>query len=111
MRNYFKAYIFLFLSYFIPALSLAADSDLKSFVYNTLIGKIVTPLTGIVISLIIMYFFYNSAIFLFKTDKSADEKKKIMQSLMWSVIILFLLVSVWGIVKMLASTLSLETSI
>jgi len=97
--------------FLLPLVAQAAPSDIKSFIYDLLIGKIITPLTGIVVALIIMYFFFNSAMYLFKTDKSAEDKKKIMMSLMWSVIILFILVSIWGVVKLLAGTLELETAI
>ncbi len=105
-----------FIRYYIPLLlfpinTYAAPSDFKDFVYDILIGKLLNPATAIVVSLIILYFFYNSAIFLFKTDASAQEKSKITTSLMWSVIILFLLVTIWGIVKLVAGTLTLETSI
>ena len=89
----------------------AAASDFKDFVYGILIGKILSPLTVLVISLIIMYFFFNSAMYLFKSNKSSEERKKVMESLMWSVIILLILFSVWGIVRMLAATLSIDVAI
>ena len=89
----------------------AAASDFKDFIYGTLIKKILSPLTVLVISLIVMYFFFNSAMYLFKANKSAEERKKIMESLMWSVIILFILFSVWGLVRMLAATLSFDLAI
>ncbi len=92
-------------------IAFAYGQSFKDFIYNTIIGKILTPVTGIVISLIILYFFFNSATYLFKANKSAEERKKIMESLMWSVIVLFILLSVWGIVRMIAGTLSIELSI
>ncbi len=100
-----------FSSLFLPGIIFAASQDFKDFIYNVIIGKIITPVTGIVVSLIIMYFFFNSATYLFKANKSAEERKKVMDSLMWSVIILFILLSIWGLVRMVASTLSLELSI
>ncbi len=111
MNRIFFLYVTLIQITLSPALALAANDDFKSFIYDTLIGKIINPVTAIVISLIIMYFFFNSATYLFKTDKSSEERAKIMQSLLWSVVVLFILVAIWGIVKMIASTLSLETSI
>ena len=111
--QYFLKNIYLAVAIFLLSfdLSFAGASDFKDFIYGTLIGKILSPLTILVISLIIMYFFFNSAMYLFKSNKSSEERKKVMESLMWSVIILFILFSVWGIVRMLASTLSIDVAI
>ena len=113
MRNIFNniSFFIFVLFVFLPNSVLSAPSDTKELVYDIFIGKIITPITGIIVSLIILYFFFNSAMYLFKVNKSQEEKKKIMQAIMWSVVILFLLVSIWGIVKMVAGTLSLETAI
>ncbi len=106
-----KAFATLFMTLLSFDFAFAYGQSFKDFIYNTIIGKILTPVTGIVISLIILYFFFNSATYLFKANKSAEERKKIMESLMWSVVVLFILLSVWGIVRMIAGTLSLELSI
>ena len=99
-----------------PAIALSAPTwggamTFKEFIQVVLIDKLITPLTALVVSLIILFFFYNSAIFLFKTGASAGEKEKIINSLFWSIVIMFLLISVWGVIKLIAGTLTLETAI
>lgn len=88
-----------------------ALSTLKDFIMDIIIGKIIEPLTAIVVALIMFFFFFNSAMYLFKDHKSEEERKKIANAILWSIAILFMLVSVWGIVKLIASTLTLETVI
>ncbi len=96
---------------FATNIAYAAPSDLKALIYDIIIGKIINPAIAITVALIMLFFFYNSATYLFKSNKSAEEKKKIMESLMWSVIVLFVLASVWGLVRLIANTLSIEVSI
>jgi len=106
-----SAFIFTYISLiFLPSLSFAA-MDIKGFVYDILIGKIINPLTGLVMSLIVLFFFYNSAQYLFKSNKSSEERQKIMTSLMWSVIVMFILASIWGLVQLVANTFEIELAI
>ena len=96
---------------FLPLLSFASQPrDFKSFVVDLLIKKLIDPATAIVVTLIMIFFFYNSAMFIFKSEASAKEKNKFVSSMIWSVLIMFMIVSIWGIVKMIAGTLTLETS-
>ncbi len=82
-------------------------SSLKDFIFIVLIGKIIAPATVIVVSIIMLMFFYNSAKYIFKSD-SAQERNKTMMALAWGVAIIFLMVSIWGVVKIVAYTLNLE---
>lgn len=103
---------FIIYSIILPVLVFGAQTGtFADFIQSVIINKLITPLTALVVSLIILFFFYNSAIFLFKTGASSQEKEKIINSLIWSIVIMFLLVSVWGLVKLIAGTLTLQTVI
>ncbi len=62
--------------------------------------------TTALFSLALAFFFWRVASGLFNYDAdSAEKKKELKDSMVWGVIILFVMVSIWGIIRILQSTL------
>ena len=76
---------------------------------DTLIDKIagwIDVLTPIVVALALLYFFYGLAIYILKAGD--EEKRKEAKGIMiYGIIALFVMVSVWGLVGILVSSVGL----
>ena len=77
-----------------------------------LIGVIVDLINRavpVIIALALLYFFWGIAIFIFNLNTD-DEKKRSegKQVMLWGIIALFVMVSLWGIVKILQRTFFFE---
>ncbi|MBL4644803.1 MAG: hypothetical protein JKX80_02970 [Candidatus Pacebacteria bacterium] len=58
-------------------------------------------------SLAIVYFFWSVVRNLWGYNGGSDEqKKKLNQTLVWGILIIFIMVSIWGIIQILQLTLS-----
>jgi len=89
-----------------PAVALAAQNTFSLAVGN--IGNLIRTLTAIAFSLAFLAFFWGFAKYLFT---SSDEKKKSAASLMTiSIAIIFVMLSVWGIIGLFRGTLGLSGS-
>jgi len=78
---------------------------------TTLILKVsdwIQLLTPIVVALALLYFFYGLATYILK---SGDEEKKAegKNIMIYGIIALFVMVSVWGLVSILVNTLNIQT--
>lgn len=80
-----------------PALVLA---DTLIDVTNT-IGDLIDLATPIVVALALVFFFYSLFKYFFSDEK---EKGKSIQGMIYGVLILFVMVSIWGIVNVLQDT-------
>ena len=72
------------------------------------VGRLVNSLVVIVIALAVLAFFWGLAKFIFNVsgdEKSVEEGKRIM---IWGVIALFVMVSVWGIIRFVQGELNLR---
>tara|TARA_B100000745_G_scaffold20507_1_gene14142 strand:+ start:18334 stop:18660 length:327 start_codon:yes stop_codon:yes gene_type:complete len=86
----------------------AAPSNFAELV-NMLTGWI-NAATMVLFSAAIAFFFWKVAHHLLGYDDSqnAAKKKAFRDTLIWGIIILFVMVSIWGIIAILQATLSLE---
>ena len=68
-------------------------------------GNLIQIATPIVVALALLAFFWGLAVFIFNTS---DEKKRKggLQIMIWGIIALFVMVSVWGIINVLQNTFS-----
>lgn len=68
------------------------------------LGGIVNSLISLVAALALLYFFWGLARFILRAgdEKAREEGKQIM---MWGIIALFIMVSVWGIVRFFSEDL------
>ena len=92
-----------FLALIVPFHALAATSiaDLIRSVTN-----IVSLLIPLVIGLAILFFFWGIARFILSADNE-EKRKQTKHLLIWGVVAMFVLVSIWGIISVLQETLNL----
>lgn len=103
----------LVLAFIIPTFAFAAScpsrtagaqpSDFDDFVC-LLILDIIDPLTGVLMGVALLVFFWGVAKMIYKSgdEKALGEGKKF---LLWGVIAMFILISVWGILHLFYSDL------
>jgi hypothetical protein len=86
---------------------IAAAQDLTSFVIT--IGRIVNLLVPLVSTLAIVFFFYGLAKYVLNAgdEEKKEEGKNIM---IWGVLAMFVLVTIWGIIGFLQNTAGNNTS-
>lgn len=76
--------------------------------FKELIDKIFLPIidqgTKVLIAVAVLIFFWNIAISLFG-ERSAEKNKKLRDALVWGLIAIFVMVSIWGILYILRKTL------
>jgi len=89
--------------YFVPVLAfaVATPTDFKSLV-NILVS-LIKAIVPIIISLALLGFFWGIAQFISNTG-SGKEQDETKNTMFWGVIILFVMLSVWGIVSLLRTS-------
>ncbi len=87
---------------FAPLVAFAADASS----ILTLVSNLISTAVPIVISATVLWFLWN----LFKYMQG-DKKDEAKDSMIWGIIILFVMVSIWGLVNLLSDTLDLNTNI
>ena len=71
------------------------------------IGLIIQTATPIVVALALIFFFYGLAKYIL--NASDEEKKKEGRAIMiWGIIALFVIVSVWGLVRVIGNTFNID---
>ena len=84
----------------------AGNSGIGTAIDN--IGKLVNALVPIAIGFAVLFFFWGLAKYILNAGD--EEKKKEGRSIMiWGVIALFIMVSIWGIVSVLADTFGVDS--
>src|SRR3989344_3282355 len=104
LRHSMKKFIIGASALFLPGIAFAVTLE------DTLneIGNLINVAGPIVIGLALLYFFWGLASYIFSSDD--PEKKESGRNIMiWGVIALFVMVSVWGLVNVLSDTFNLET--
>jgi hypothetical protein len=100
--------IFSLVAFLIPSVSFAAFGGINTLLtdFKGLI-KLALPIT---FALAILFFFYGIAIYVLRAgdEKAAKEGKSIM---VYGVIALFVLSSIWGIVKFIGDNLGIDTTV
>ena len=70
------------------------------------LGTVINSLIAVVVALAFLFFFYNLAIFIMASDK--DKKEKSLSNIGYSIIGIFVIVSIWGIVAFIGGALGVE---
>lgn len=88
-------------SFLIPNMLFAAPSDLTEFI--ELLTEIVSSVIPVVVGLAVLIFFWGLANFILHADNE-QKRAEGKQLMIWGIIALFVIVSVWGLVAVLTST-------
>ncbi|MFZ2593327.1 MAG: hypothetical protein WAX38_00950 [Minisyncoccia bacterium] len=75
--------------------------------FPALIGYIVSIIEIIIpmmVAAAVVLYFYNAGQGIFKSGSNAEAKKKLKENMLWGAIILFVMISVWGLVGLLEQT-------
>lgn len=94
---------------FSPMLALAQErlGNVTDLVES--IGNIVQIAIPIVAALALLYFFWGLANFILATGSGDEDKRDKAKSVMiWGIVALFLIVSVWGIVEFIGDALVID---
>lgn len=70
--------------------------------------KIVSKLVPLLIGVALIAFFWYLVVFITKGDESADKRQEGVKGMGYSVLALFVMVSVWGIVALMSSVLGVS---
>ncbi len=97
----------------LPFVAFAQGNTGNNFNFNVFtssisqIGNIITMLLPITVAAALLFFFYGLAKFVLAAgdDDAREEGKKVM---IWGVVALFVMVSVWGLVEFLGSILNIR---
>lgn len=92
--------------YAFPALLFAQQlAGVETFFRS--VGRILTVLLPIVVALALLYFFWGLAKFVLAAgDESAKEEGK--TRMIWGLVALFVMVSVWGLVSFIGTQLNIQ---
>jgi hypothetical protein len=71
------------------------------------IGTLINTLTPIVVALALLYFFWGLAQYILKAD-DPEAKEKGKHIMVRGIIALFVMVSIWGIIRVLQTTFGVE---
>jgi hypothetical protein len=90
---------------FMPMLASAQLSNVESLMRS--IGRLVDIALPIVVGIALLGFFWGLAKFIFAAgdEGKRDEGKKVM---IWGIVGLFVMVSVWGLVRFIGSALQIQ---
>lgn len=79
-----------------------ASAETLTDVTNT-IGSLIGLATPIVVALALVYFFYSLGTYILASSES-EKRKKAIAGMIYGIIALFVMVSIWGIVNVLQET-------
>ncbi len=94
---------------FLPAIvSIAAPTDFKSLINDVFILGILRPVVPLLIGLAVVLFVYGVIIFMF--SEGGEKKEEGKSYMIWGIVGIFVMVSVWGLVSILISTFQLNNT-
>lgn len=74
----------------------------------TTVGELIGTLTPIIVALALMAFFWGLAMYVLNFSGEDKDKKKGRDMMVYGLLVLFVMVSVWGIVNILQQTFSIN---
>ena len=89
----------------LPLTSFAALGNIDGLVTD--IGSIVNKIIPIVFALALLGFFWGLVMYIFGKEDNKDQAKKTM---IWGVVALFIMASVWGLVKFIGDAVGVGTN-
>ena len=93
---------------FLPAIAFAQPiTDVNSLTYK--LTNIGNTFIQILIAFAVIWIIYNVVRFIMKSD-APEERSAIGQSILWSIVGLFVILSIWGLVRILTNTFRTDTA-
>jgi hypothetical protein len=105
LQNRMKKLALIVIALAVPLSSFAALGNVSGLIGD--IGSIVNKVIPILFALALLGFFYGLVMFIFGKEENKDQAKKTM---IWGVVALFVMASVWGLVAYLGSALGVDQS-
>jgi hypothetical protein len=89
--------------------ALAAATTFKQLINDVFISGLLKPIIPLMVGLAVAVFIYGVLVLMFSEggEKKEDGKKYMV----WGIIGIFVMVSVWGLVHILITTFGLDTSV
>lgn len=103
-----KQFIYAVVLIFLPAISFAQLGTIDTF-FNKIIGFINNILIPLIFGLALLVFIYGVYKYFILGGSNEEEQKKGKQLVLWAVIGFVLMVSIWGIVNIIAGGLFPDT--
>lgn len=88
-----------------PVMSFAQANNAEGVIER--FGRVIDLLTPIVFSIALLFFFWGLATFIYK---SGDDQEKGKNRMLWGLIALFVMFSVWGILRFAQESLGLNNT-
>lgn len=88
--------------------------DLKTFIsgdatatHPGILSQIVQPIIGLIFTLAIFFFLWNVFLIVTKSDQ-AEEREKLKSRVVWGLVAIVVMLSVWGLVRVVLRSSGLE---
>lgn len=91
----------------LPTLA-ATPNNFKEVINNVIIGGLLRPLIPLLIGLAVVVFIYG--VFLLMINDGGEKKEEGKQYMLWGIIGIFIMVSVWGLVAIVSNTFDLNNT-
>lgn len=88
----------------LPLVSFAALSNVSGLVTD--VGSLINKVIPILFALAMLGFFYGLVMYIFGKEDNKDQAKKTM---IWGVVAIFVMASVWGLVRFLGTAVGVDT--
>ena len=96
-------------SYLLPSfVYAAAEPETFKLLLQKISNEILTPLIPFIFGLALLGFLWGAAQFIFKADNE-EARKKGSQKMIYGIIALFVMISVWGLVKIITTTFGVQS--
>lgn len=95
---------------FLPAVAFGAGPTDGLSGVLTIVGGLIGKLTPIAVAIALLAFFWGLASYILSFNGDDKEKKKGRDMMMYGILALFVMVSVWGLVNILRNTFQLGES-
>ncbi|MFZ3020334.1 MAG: hypothetical protein WA051_02345 [Minisyncoccia bacterium] len=98
------------LGFALPAVALAQTAPNLNYVEQLLssISRLVNTALPVIVAVALLFFFYGLAKFILASGGDDDAKKAGKHIMVWGIVALFVMVSVWGLVAFLGQALGIQ---
>ena len=100
-RLIMKRFLAAVIMYGAPSVAFAATPKTFSELANMVVS-IVNALTALLVLAAVVFYLFNISMF---TGKAGEERAKMKNIIVWGILAIFVMVSIWGILRIMQSTL------